>query len=240
MRSVLKKLSSPWDERKKLVTAGLACAVGLIAALLLPLAFRAAPGEEKAEENDRFTLDDKAALFSVWWYEGDTLAPEVEHIEPGDSAAAAFCAERMEELTEKCIDDAAFRREEAEDSGEEYVNIKGEDGTLRLCRMWLRARGDWQNWLDVCFDADTGMIYYLYLRRECLDNRSLYARAPEDRPTAESVATGLAREYDGELRRFLDNGAGGTALILCDGGSLCYTIGCVYSDTLVDIRISAL
>lgn len=221
-----------------MVTVGLACAAGLIAALLLPLAFRAVPEEEKAEET--FTLDEKAALFAAWWYDGGEPGLEVEHIEADESAAARFCEERMEELIARCIDDAAFRLEEAEGPGEEYVNIKGEAGVLRLCRMWLRARGDWQNWLDVCFDADTGMIYYLYLSRQCLSNQNLYTLSAEERPTAQSVAEGLAQEYDGELRRFLDDGAGGgTALLTCAGGSLCYTIGCVYYDTLIDIRVSA-
>ena len=218
---------------------GLACLALLIVALLLPLAFRA-PREEK-KPGKTLTLDEKTALFADWWYDGGELDFEVEHVEPEENDAAGFCMERMEELTARCINDRGFRMEEAEVTGEEYVNIEGEAGTLRLCRMWRQARGDWQNWLDVCFDADTGMIYYLYLSRECVSNRELYARAAEERPTARSVAEGLAREYGGELRRFLDDGAGGgTALILCDGGSLCYTVGCVYYDTLVDVRIGAL
>lgn len=237
MRRVLQKLRSPWDERKKLVTVGLTCAAGLIAALLLPLAFRAVP--EEGRPGETLTLDEKAALFAAWWYDGGEPEIEVEHIEADENRAAVFCEERMEELTARCIDDREFRMVEAE-SGEEYVNIRGEAGTLRLCRMWLRASGDWQNWLDVCFDADTGLVYYLYLSRECLSNQNLYTRMAEERPTARSVAEGLAREYDGVLRRFLDDGAGGgTALITRAGGSICYTIGCVYYDTFIDIRIGA-
>ena len=215
---------------------GLGCAAGLIAALLLPLAFRAPPEEKKPEKS--FALDERAALFAAWWYDDSDMELEVEHIEPEENDAAEFCGERMEELVARCIDDRAFRMKDAEVFGEESVRVEGETGTLRLCRMWLQARGDWQNWLDVCFDADTGLIYYLYLSRECQSNQNLYTLAPEERPTAGSVARGLARECGGELRRFLDDGAGGgTALINCEGGSLCYTVGCVYYDALIDIRI---
>lgn len=236
MRSLLKKLRSPWDERKKLWATGLACAAGLIAALLLPLAFRASPAGKKPEET--LTLDERAALFAAWWYDGGGTDIEVEHIEPEENDAAGFCEERMEELIARCIDDRAFHMKDAEVFGEESVRIEGEAGTLRLCRMWLQARGDWQNWLDVCFDADTGLLYYLYLSRECQNNQNLYTLAPEERPTAESIAESLARENDGALRRFLDGGdSGGTALITCDGGSLCYTVGCVYYDALIDVRI---
>ena len=234
MRSLLKKLKSPWDERKKLISTGLACAAGLIVALVLPLAFRASTGEKKPERT--LTLEEKAILFAAWWYDDSEVEIEVTHIEPEENDAAGFCAERMEALTARCINDRGFRMEGP--SGEEYVNIEGETGTLRLCRMWLEASGDWQNWLDVCFDADTGLVYYLYLSRECLSNQNLYTLEAAERPTAESVAGGLARESGGELRRFLDDGAGGgAALITCDGGSICYTVGCVYYDALIDIRV---
>ena len=239
MRSFLRKLRSPWDERKKLITVGLACLALLIVALLLPLAFRA-PAEERKPEGT-LTLDQKTELFADWWYGGGELDYDVEHVEPEENDAAGFCMERMEELTARCIDDRGFRMEEAEVTGEEYVDIESEAGTLRLCRMWLQARGDWQNWLDVCFDADTGLIYYFYLSRECQTNQDRYILPTEERPTAESVAEGLARKSEGELRRFLDDGAGGgTALITCGDGSLCYTVSCVYYDALIDIRIGVI
>ena len=46
MGSFLRKLRSPWDERKKLITVGLACLALLIVALLLPLAFLTPPDGE--------------------------------------------------------------------------------------------------------------------------------------------------------------------------------------------------
>ena len=217
---------------------GLVCLALLIVALLLPLAFRAPREEKKAGKT--LTLDEKTALFADWWYDGGELDFEVEHVEPEENDAAGFCMERMEELTARCIDDRGFRMEEAEVTGEEYVDIESEVGTLRLCRMWLQARGDWQNWLDVCFDADTGLIYYLYLSRECQTNLNQYVLPAEERPTAESVAEGLAQKSEGELRRFLEDGSGGTALIICGDGSLCYTVSCVYYDALIDIRIGAI
>lgn len=237
MRSILRKLRSPWDDRKKLITEGLACLGLLIVALLLPLAFLTPPEGSRAAET--LTLDEKAAMFVAWWYDGDKSDFDVEHVEPDEHDAAGFCAERMEELTARCIDDRAFRMQDAEVFGEEYVDLEGDAGTLRLCRMWLQARGDWQNWLDVCFDADTGLLYYLYLSRECQSNQNLYILPEEERPTAGSVARGLARENEGELRRFLDDGAGGTALITCGDGSICYSVSCVYYDALIDIRIGA-
>lgn len=217
------------------MTTGLACLALLIVAMLLPLAFRAPAGEPAA---GKLTLDEKTAIFVDWWYDDGEMDVSVEHVESDEDDAAGFCEERMEELAARCIDDRGFRMEEAEVFGEERVDLRSEDGALRLCRMWIQARGDWQNWLDVCFDADTGMIYYLYLSRECQNDPDLYALAPEERPTAESVAKGLARASDGDLRRFLDDGdSGGAALITCDDGSLCYTISCVYYDALIDIRV---
>lgn len=220
-----------WDERGKLFAAACVCGVLLAAAALLPLAFRtAAPAAEPPD----FTMGEKAALFVTYWY-NEAVGLRVEKLDTPDDRISAFCEDRMSELSTRCLVDLALT--DRTPTGSEYTAVTGEAGTLRLCRMWFQGRGDWQNWLDVCFDADTGDVYYLYVSRECLTNLNLYAYG--ERPAAEEIAAGVAEAYGGALRYFLPDGnGGGTAVLGVDDETLCYEISRVWYDTLIDIRIN--
>ena len=226
-----------WDERGRLTAAGCACGVLLAVALLLPLAFRS-PTEARENDAAQPPAEARAALFVAFWYgaEGgaDEIMAKAEKTEP-DAVTSAYCEQRMAALTARCIDDRALASPAP--TGSEYTAVTGRDGTeLHLCRMWLQARGDWQNWLDVCFDTDNGCIYYLYLSRERLTNGSLYADSA--RPDWETAAASLAKSAGGRLRHFSENSAGGAAVIETEEGLLCYQITGTYYDALIDVRIN--
>ena len=139
----------------------------------------------------------------------------------------------MRDLVELCVPDQG--REETAPTGSDYTRVIGEAGAIRVCRMWLEAQGDWQNWMDVCFDADTGDIYYLYVSRSCLRNSERYRG---DEPlTARRVAERLALELDGTLRHFEETSTGALALVSVPGGTVVYSLGCVSYNRLIDVKV---
>ena len=214
----------------------------LTAALLLPLAFRS-PTEvrEGGAALSKTPAETRSALFLAFWYGAEdspdgaaAVMEKVEKTEP-DAVTSAYCEGRMAALTAQCIDDRSLA--DPTPTGSEYTTVTGKDGTeVHLCRMWLQARGDWQNWLDVCFDTDDGCIYYLYVSRERLTNGNLYT----DRtgPNWAATADALAKSAGGKLRHFSENASGGTAVVDTGEGLLCYQITGAYFDALVDVRIN--
>ena len=233
-----------WDERSRLTAAAGACGILLIVALLVPLAFRASPeargsGALSDADSVKPSAEARAALFAAFWYGAEagadgTVEITVTKAEP-DAVTTAYCEQRMAALTARCIDDRALAGPAP--AGSEYTTVTGTDGTeAHLCRMWLQASGDWQNWLDVCFDTDDGRVYYLYVSQESLTNRHLYT--DRTRPDWGAVAALLAENTGGRLRHFSENSAGGTAVIETETGILCYQITGAYYDALVDIRIN--
>ena len=144
------------------------------------------------------------------------------------------CAAVMRRLVEECVNDRQLSYEAPD--GSEYTLITDENGAqVRLCRMWLEARGDWQNWLDACFDADSGELYYLYLSRECLRNQNQYSGMGG--LNARDVADSLAEGYGWTLR-WLDEGKeGAAALFTTENGTACYQIDCRSYDTLIDVKL---
>lgn len=228
---MLRKLKYPEGEKGRLILFAGICGALLIAAMLLPLAFRRTPD---APQSADFTAEDRAALFVTYWYDGAEGQTVEKMDEPGERLGA-FCTARMTEIVSRCLTDRGLG--DTTPTGSEYASVTGERGTVRLCRMWLQARGDWQNWLDVCFDADSGDVYYLYVSRECLTNLNLYTGA--EHPEGREIAEGLAGEFGGALRYYLADGSGGgTAILSVDGSTLCYEIGCVAYDALIDVRIN--
>ena len=146
------------------------------------------------------------------------------------------CETVMRTLIARSIDDRGL--EDLTPTGSEYTVVSDGGGReVRVCRMWLEKRGDWQNWMDVCFDADTGELYYYYLSRECLTNRKLYQR--EDTPDARTLAEKLAEDNGWTLRYLADEADGAAAAVFSSpGGTLCYLISCRWYDALVDIKLS--
>ena len=220
------------DERMRLIYSISAVGAILLIAMLLPLAFRSDP-EALPEQSGAVT--DKAALFAQFWNDaGEGVSAEKQ--ESVSAERSRFCEQFMRDLIGRCIDDAGLERPEP--SGSEYTLLRdGSGGELNLCRMWLEARGDWQNWLDVCFDSESGELYYFYLSREAL-NGDPDANAALSGLTAESLAAALAEESGWTLRH-VGSGADGSVLAVfgSENGSRCFEIACRVSGTLADIRL---
>ena len=238
MREVLQRLRKiRWDDRKKLLASGGGALLLLLAALLLPLAFRDADASRAARESEQdaaLRVLAKANLFVDYW-NGNTAELSVKKLRSPGQQMTDFCEGVMRDLYRRSIDDRAIR--DVTLSGSEYVQVSDGDTELRLCRMWRQSTGDWQNWMDVCFDADSGAIYYYYLSRECLSHSNLYELEEPDRPSVSSVADGLAAEMNYRLRDLRRSGTEGTAVLSTSAGTLAYEISCVYYDVLRDIRV---
>ena len=238
-RTKLPRLSLLWnDERGRLVLLSAVCGVLLLTALLLPLAFRAPAGEASPGPAASLSAaaEEKARLIVSYWY-GDEEAKRrdftVSTPPEDDVVMTSFCAETLRYLTDYCLDDQGLR--DLSPSGIEYTTLTGAGGgRVTFCRAWIQAQGDWQNWLDVCFDAESGVVYYLYLNRECLTNFGRYSAA--ERPDAAGYAGWLAGLAGGRLRYFSEEG--GVAVVEVGGGTVCYHIDQTSYDALVDLRIN--
>ena len=233
MKKLLERLRAG-GERTQLLLSVAGVAVVVIAALLLPRAFRASGGGDAPAEE--MTLEERTQLFSLYWNRGaEDNGLTVTKPDPVPRRMKDTCETVMHTLIARSIDDQGL--DDLTPTGSEYTVVTDGDGReLHLCRMWLEKRGDWQNWLDVCFDADTGELYYYYLSRECLTNRRLYRR--EEIPDAKVLAEKLAEEKGWTLR-YLTEGADGTAAAVCStpGGTVCFEISCRWYDALVDVKL---
>lgn len=236
---MLKRIVSQAREQRLLTLAGL-CLFLLLAAALLPLAFRQpASTEGSAVPGSASDAREKAKLFAAYWANGGQGSSEsytVTGIEPPETTAA-YCEALMEGLAERCLYDMAVER--SEPSGAEYLLLQDPAGCeLTLCRMWIQSSGDWQNWLDACFDAETGILYSLYVSRECLGSLSNYVNMR--RYDAAGVAA-LAAEVSGAALRTFLPGADreGTAIVDAADGVWCYQISCTDYDKLVDFRLTS-
>ena len=231
---MLKRLSERLGERKMV----LLCACGVVAAMvlaaLLPLAFRT-PAPEPQPETGISALERRSALFVDFWTNGEEAEAKAEAMIP-DRAMETFCEDEMRTIVSRSVDDREFSY--TVPTGREYTTVSDGSGEVRLCRMWLQARGDWQNWVDTCFDAESGQIYYLYVSRECLTNRDRYADAREGRDSAEAVAKLFAAETGLTLRRFSGDAHSGLAVLEREDGLICYEIRCNWYDALIDIQIT--
>ena len=233
MKKLLERLRAG-GERTQLLLSVAGIAVVVIAAMLLPLAFRGNGGGDapKAE----MTLAERTQLFSLYWNQGaENNGLTVTKPDPVPRKMKETCETVMHTLIARSIDDQGL--EDLTPTGSEYTVVTdGEGRELQLCRMWLEKRGDWQNWMDVCFDAETGELYYYYLSRECLTNRRLYRR--EDVPDAKRLAEKLA-EDKGWTLRYLTEGADGAAAAVYStpGGTVCFEISCRWYDALVDVKL---
>lgn len=226
----------PIDERMKLILSASAVGLVLIAAMLIPLAFRTS-GTSADRDTARLT-EQKAALFAEYW-DGMTDTENVRAIKQEEIPLRQKeqCSKTAAALLSKCIRDLTLE-EPPEPTGVEYTDLIGTDGTeVKLCRVWLEARGDWQNWLDACFDRETGELYYLYLSRECVSNPQAYETELAQAMTANTVAEALCDAYGWTLR-FLsaEEGDSGTAVFCTESGLLCCQISCRTYDMLIDVK----
>ena len=233
MKKLLERLKLN-NDRTKLFVGLSATLLVLIAAMLLPLAFRTAPGGTDAPAP--MTLEERAQMFAEYW----TLGAEaggftVEKPDPVPKKMRETCETVMRTLIARCIDDHAIT--DLTPTGTEYTVVTGADGReIHVCRMWLERRGDWQNWLDVCIDADAGDLYYCYLSRECLTNRKNYTKPEQTEPA--QIAELLASENGWTLRYLADESDGAAAVYSTPGGTLCYTISARVYDALIDVKLA--
>ena len=235
MKKLLERLHAGGEGAKLLISL---CAMALIviAAMLLPLAFRSAPAGESPA--DGMTLEERSGMFADYWTRGaEAGGYTVTRPDPVPRKTKETCETVMRTIIARSINDQGLS--DLTPTGSEYTVVTdGAGREMRLCRMWLEKRGDWQNWLDVCFDADTGELYYYYVSRECLTNRQLYQQEGET-PDAESLAEALAADYGWTLRYLAAESDGtATALYSSAGGTLCYGISCRVYDVLIDIKLS--
>ncbi|MBR1659937.1 MAG: hypothetical protein IJ705_06430 [Oscillospiraceae bacterium] len=225
-------------ERGRFIALAGSCAALLLVALLLPLAFRRAPEPAPAGENEDPDQAAKAAVFVDYWYDGGDPVT-IEKLDHPASRTVSFCQKRMDALVGRYINDLSLGETQAQ--GSEYTVVTQGKTELRLCRMWLQVQGDWQNWMDVCMDAETGDLYYLYVSRECLTNRSLYTVPAAEKPTVEHLADWLASAWNSRLRHIQRDEMGkGTAVLSTEDGTLAFEISCITYDALVDIKISCI
>ena len=221
-------------ERTQLLFSVAGVALVLLAAMLLPLAFRGEQGAEASEAE--MTLEERAQMFALYWNQGaEASGLTVTKPDPVPNRMKETCETVMHTLIARSIDDQGL--EDLTPTGSEYTAVSdGKGREMHVCRMWLEKRGDWQNWMDVCFDAETGELYYYYLSRECLTNRRLYRR--EDVPDAKRLAEKLA-EDKGWTLRYLTEGADGAAAAVYStpGGTVCFEISCRWYDALVDVKL---
>lgn len=231
----MKKLTNSLQltERTKLIVSVAAAAALLLAAMLVPLAFRT----ETAAEPE--TGETHGAALVQRYLAGETDGLSVQRLDAPDAALTAGCETRMHTFAARCIDDREVDLNGPYSS--EYTVISDGETTLRVCRMWIELRGDWQNWLDVLFDADTGELYHLYLSRERLSHAERYPATESSRPTARYTAETLTAELGGTLRSLRETGDNRVfAVIDALQGTAFFDISCVSYDSLIDLTIDAL
>ena len=123
-----------------------------------------------------------------------------------------------------------------------FVDISDGEKKMRLCRMWLQDKGDWNNWLDVYIDVDTGFIYYLYISSICVDNAQKYYSAIDGEMNSKTVASMISKETGYELKLVSWSGKNedtAMAYMASNGEALMWNINCsYYATSMLDIKIS--
>lgn len=227
------RIKLQWNERTKMLLAAALSGAALLLAIFLPLAFFS-PVKDDAPDTG---AEQKAELFAQYWYAAEEESGVYsEKVAVPKQEMLTRCEETMRDIVSQWIYDAGI--EYAAPSGSEYTRVQNETGEMTLCRMWLEEQGDWRNWLDVCFDAESGTLYYFYLSRECLRNQKIYG--DNSGLTTELVAQRLAEFLHGNIRYFSapDEAGACAAVISTPGGTICYSINCKAYDRLIDIKIN--
>ena len=211
----------------------LTLAVVFVAAAVIPLKF----ADRNSTIGENYAA--KAQLFSDYWNNEDSRCV-VEKIAEPNAVQIDFCNKRFGELVERCrVDKAEIG--EAKMEGSEYVRLSDNGMTLELCRKWLQYSGDWNNWIDACFDANTGEVFYLYTNGECIYNSSEYSNVAPGSSDAGELARLIAEEMDMVLYHFdelLEPGASSTAIYLCGESPVKLELSIVYYEgRLFDVKI---
>lgn len=222
------------DRVKLFIYGGVTAAVFVVAALV-PLLFRGG-GETPSETG--LSPGARAEIFAAYWNAGGGDCRVSLIGKPGGDELER-CSTRMNQISMLCLADKNTGQVKSE--GSEYISVGMGDDEIRLCRAWMELQSDWRTWLDVCFDMDSGDVYYFYLSAECVSNREKYSGLIPDDMDAESIAELLAQQRDYELMHL--NWEGGdsnsaTAIYTAEGSAVCMSISSTYYKTaLIDVRI---
>lgn len=226
--------SERWNEKTRMIAIAIVTGAILLFAMLFPLAFL--QNAETEAPKEAATLDARSALFAEYWAAGDEQANFLAEVAlPPDGAKLERCEALMAEIVAACIADTQL--EALTPTGHDYVTISDGETDVNLCRMWMERKGDWRNWLDVCFDADSGEIYYLYLSCERLSNSESYAGYVQALKTHLSEL--LLRQAHGAVRyRNTEGENTEIAVVAGENGTVCYRIGGVAYHELIDVKIT--
>ncbi len=223
------------NDRMKLIIYGGVTAAVFVVSALVPLLFRG--GEAARPQKDGLSAGDRAAVFAAYW-NGPDEDCQVSIIGEPKKDELERCSARMDEISLMCLADKSSGDVKSE--GSEYVSVSRGGDEIRLCRMWLEVQDDWRSWLDVCFDMDTGDVYYFYLSADCLTNPGKYLTLIPDGMDADRIAAHLAREKGYELLHLSRDDADEvvTAIYNAEGSAVCMSISCVcYKSALIDVKI---
>ena len=224
------------DDRLTLTFYASVMGVVFLLAALLPLAFRTG-GSEVVDSGGTGT-GERAAIFSAYWNDG-ARGCTVRSIPGPEKKDIDACTQRMSEIVDRCVIDA--QRAAAGSAGSEYVSVTNDAGTIRICRMWMEFQGDWNNWIDACFDMDTGEVYYLYVSSKCISNAETYLDALPEGFNTQTAAEQIAEERGCELVKVVWSGKTGdtaTAVFLDGGSAVCMELTCTYyQSSLLDVKL---
>lgn len=169
------------NEKQKFMLYASACFVLLIMAVLLPLAFRTAPAPDASEPEAAQTR----VFLEFWSGEDSHVASKV--IDDADEQLRNRCLDRFREISSAYLPDRELSFSAPD--GLEITELRSGSEQFRICRIWVNARGDWQNWIDACFDADTGRIFYFYSDAACLAHPGSYGTISVPTDTAAAAET---------------------------------------------------
>ena len=231
---MLKRLRDELSEKTKLIVYLAITAIVFVFSFLMPLAFSS--GNDTAEQY--FDTGERAAMFVA--YNNKSKDVQVKVLDSFGNSDDKFCRSRAEKIISYCTLDKKAGKTIT--NGSEFLQVSDGENILRLYHTWLQNEGDWTNWIDIYFDADTGYVYYLYVSSVCLSNASDYAGALDSNFNCRSVADLIAEENASSLRHFSWSGNAedpAYAVVSRNGDTVCWNINCsYYESTMLDVKIS--
>ena len=189
-------------------------------------------GDGQAQEASApvtLSLADRAAAFS------DFLAAETEP-EPLEASLVSYTQRRQSKvLTDWALDTFTVDRQTGELGGSAtlYYDIPCAGGSFRVMHAYREWFGDWNNWLSLYADADTGEIYYLYVSCGCQKNAAQYG----DEEMDNAALAGLLAERSGfTLEAVEDTGEQtGVCFVTGETGAAVFDLKCLcYPASLID------
>lgn len=230
---MLKRLRDKLSEKTKLIIY-ICITVGFfLTACFLPLAFKG-----RGEGGDEY-FDNGARAAMFLGYHNKSSDVQCKVLDGFSSADEKYCSGRASEISSFCRLDKKSGKKITD--GTEYLQLSDGENTLRIYHTWLQDEGDWTNWLDLYFDADTGFVYYIYVSSVCLNNSSDYISALDSSFNSRFVANLIAEQTGFTLKHFSWSGnAEDTAYAVTSNGgdTVCWNINCsYYESTMLDVKI---